>query len=220
MTFQNIHLGKLLKAFEMPENQLRTEIRSDIRGQLKSRTGSGGGDFYTPFWSDAKEHVAGVSDLRETTAARIEANPRSKGRLYPLLQEGFLRWWEDHRRSSNEDIILAEDRVVGLLDQEPAGGEVKIQNLMALDIGLFDQWNVYGYFNKDAALGHRVAQLGLWALQTGLPDVAQSTLRILDVRQGREFNFENVVLDGSEGEEFEYRYRIILQEWARLREEY
>jgi len=55
---------------------------------------SGGGHFYTPFWSDVKLHVQGIIDLKKSTQERVEKGTNKKN-LYPLLERGFLNCGTD-----------------------------------------------------------------------------------------------------------------------------
>ena len=82
-------------------------LKSDIRQEREKELGlakSGGGDFFGPFWTDAKDHIAGKSEIRERTPVRIQ-NLRNTKRLYPLLQIGFLKWWDEKRRWKNENTL-------------------------------------------------------------------------------------------------------------------
>ncbi len=88
MSFELIGLGKLLNAMYASNSQRITLLRGDIRSEIKKAEGFGnstGGDFYGPFWADAKRHVAGELDLRLTTIARIESN-KGRERLYTMLR--------------------------------------------------------------------------------------------------------------------------------------
>ncbi|WP_395616383.1 hypothetical protein, partial [Sphingorhabdus sp.] len=83
MSVRSISLRKLIKILFLPANRRVSEIRKDIREEIKrnqSFTGDGG-DFYAPFWSDAKNHVFGLSDLHASVADRIASNDR-RGNLY------------------------------------------------------------------------------------------------------------------------------------------
>jgi hypothetical protein len=59
-------LGKLLKAFYLPEAPRRSFLRADIRSEIQKESGTdlAGGDFHLPFWTDAKNHVRGLLDLK------------------------------------------------------------------------------------------------------------------------------------------------------------
>jgi hypothetical protein len=67
MALDRIHLRKLLKILFLEPNQRRSALRADIREELNREAGGegGGGDFYAPFWADAKAHVFGTRDLHE-----------------------------------------------------------------------------------------------------------------------------------------------------------
>lgn len=222
MSVHEIHLEKLLKVFGMNDRERVAVLREDIQNTIKKENGyprSSGGHFYVPFWSDAKLHVSRSGDLRDLTDARIEADKR-KSKLYPKLRDGFLQWWEERRRSVNEEIHLLEDRLASLLPFEAAGGTVKVENFLSFEVGSDRRFRVYGYFDKLHALSSENARLGLWALRAALPHIPDDELRILDVRQAREFSLKNCPLQGGEGEHFERCYHSILLEWKRLRSEY
>ena len=99
MSFELIGLGKLLNAMYATKadriSLLRTDIRTGIE-KAKGHSASKGGDFHIPFWADAKDHVAGELDLRVITEQRIAAH-KGPARLYPMLRDGFLLWWEETR---------------------------------------------------------------------------------------------------------------------------
>jgi hypothetical protein len=94
MSIEKIHLRKLLQLFYLPDNRRRSLLRADIRIDLNKALGetTDGGDFHGPFWADAKSHVAREVDLRIKIKERIESN-KGRARLYPLLADGFLSWW-------------------------------------------------------------------------------------------------------------------------------
>jgi len=112
MSLQKIHLRKLLQLFDAADGKRRALLRADIRDEMASAAGAekNGGDFYAPFWSDAKQHMGGASDLKLTTAARIELN-KGRERLYPELRDGFLLWWNKKRRWINEPFEPLEEKI-------------------------------------------------------------------------------------------------------------
>lgn len=59
MPLQNIHLRKFLKVGFSNASRRRSELRADIRQEIarEAQADSGGGDFYVPFWADAKAHA-------------------------------------------------------------------------------------------------------------------------------------------------------------------
>lgn len=73
MALDRIPLRKLLKILFLPPKQRRSELRKDIRDEIhrEASAEAGGGDFYAPFWADAKAHVFGTLDLRDAVNARI-----------------------------------------------------------------------------------------------------------------------------------------------------
>lgn len=99
MVLDRIHLKSLLQLFLVKEKLRSTRIRRDALQTMKRRDegADSGGDFHLTFWRDAKQHASGTHDLRVAT---VDAIRRAKGRarLYPLLQDGFLLWWNEKRR--------------------------------------------------------------------------------------------------------------------------
>lgn len=61
MSLRSIQLRKLLKILYLPQNRQVTALRGDIREEIAREVGDsgGGGDFYGPFWFDAKGHALG-----------------------------------------------------------------------------------------------------------------------------------------------------------------
>lgn len=107
MPLESISLRKLLKIGFATPNRRRAELRGIIRQDRAKAAGAAdeGGDFYAGFWADARAHVFGTQDLHESTAERVASN-RNRQRLYPLLRDGFLRWWSTYRRRTNEPFQL------------------------------------------------------------------------------------------------------------------
>ncbi len=105
MPLQNIHLRKFLKVGFSNASRRRSELRADIRQEIarEAQADSGGGDFYVPFWADAKAHALGTRDLRQAVRERIAANG-GRAALYPRLRDGFLQWWDERRRLTNAPV--------------------------------------------------------------------------------------------------------------------
>ena len=103
MSVRMIHLRKLLKLMYLAPNRRVSALRADIRDDIARESGDpgSGGDFYGPFWSDAKAHVFGSAYLPEMVQVRIAANS-GRANLYPQLRDGFLLWWNERRRWTNE----------------------------------------------------------------------------------------------------------------------
>lgn len=195
-------------------------LRSDIREDIAREAGiaEGGGDFYGPFWRDAKDHVFGLADLRQTTAVRIDANP-ARANLYPRLRDGFLVWWDKKRRWTNEPFRPA-DQVKAKFVLADLGATIKIDNILSVRDAHDEDHFVYPYFSPEPALQNEAGRLGLWVLGQALPAVHFEELRILDVIRGETFSEEKSPLKGDEGEVFYRRYIAALELYDKLRKEY
>lgn len=215
-----VHLGKLLKLLFLKPNARRREIRADIRAERRKERGevSGGGDFYASFWADAKNHVFGVGDLHDLVEDRINRN-RGRRNLYPQLQDGFLLWWNERRRWTNEPfqpgrVLKARFNFPGL----PA--TVKVDGILSVRDGLNVEHVIYPYFAPDPVLSDEAARFGLWLLAAALPTVSPEQIRILDVIRGQTFSLDRVPLHGDEEEGFRQQYAALLQQREVLRQEY
>ncbi|ODT10716.1 MAG: hypothetical protein ABS35_41880 [Kaistia sp. SCN 65-12] len=220
MALDRIHLRKLLQLMFLEPNKLRSAIRTDIRDELAKEDGTGGsgGDFYIPFWADAKSHVFAVADLHDLVEQRIAAN-RRRSNLYPLLRDGFLLWWNERRRWTNEPFQPGPS----LKAQVPfpsLRATVKVDSILSVRDGLDAEHAVYPYFVPDPELSENAARLGLWLLIRALPAYSPNEIRILDVIRGRTFSLDRTPLRGDEEEEFRRRYAAILQLRQELQEEY
>jgi hypothetical protein len=222
MSFDSIGLGKLLNALYASKSQrialLRTDIRNDIKRAKASSGKKKGGDFYVPFWADAKRHVAGKLDLRAVTPERTTKN-KTRERLYPLLSKGFLLWWEEKRRLRNVPFTLIDENVKARY-QAPGLGTVKVDNTLAFTVGEDGHRIVYGYFCEDPALSDEAARLGLWVMSQCIKGYALKDLRLLDVLQGRSFSALDTPLHGDEAALFAKKYGALLDEWRDLRAKY
>jgi len=221
MAISPIHLRKVLCLFEA-DTSLRTRIlRTDIRSVLAKEEGEdsdGGGDFHTPFWADAKEHVFGRADLHDRTKARIASN-KTRKRLYPLLRDGFLKWWNERRRWRNAPFdalprpVFARHPLAGL-------GIVKVEGLLGVGMGDGTGRYVYPYFAEDPSLSDELARLGLWLMSEALPKYRPDDFRILDVLRSRSFGLLDRPLRGDEPVLFANKYDAVVRDWHRLRSEY
>lgn len=133
MAINVIHLNTFLRLIYMPENKLISELRKDIRADLKRESGeatSGGGHFYMPFWSDVKSHVLGLSDLQDSTAARIAKDPGKKD-LYEKLEKGFSLLWD---RGSNQKVELIDKSPKGKYTIKEQDITLKVENIMGFTL--------------------------------------------------------------------------------------
>ncbi|WP_394654294.1 hypothetical protein [uncultured Sphingomonas sp.] len=221
MSMQSIHLRKLLKIMYLDGparvSALRADIRDDISRERDDREGSGG-DFYGPFWRDAKDHVFGASDLREQTRLRIARNNRRRN-LYEQLRDGFLLWWDERRRWTNEPFQRAGSiRTVKRLDGVDA--DIKFANVLAVRDGNDEEHFVYPYWFARPPLNNESARLGLWALCEAFPHINRGELRLLDVIRGQTYSLDRNPLRGDEAALFQRRFLLALNQWTQLRREY
>lgn len=217
MPLESISLRKLLKigfAEPSPRRSALRQIIRDDRPRLEDAAEKGG-DFYAPFWADAKAHVFGTLDLQQAVADRIADNWRRKT-LYNQLRDGFLRWWGDHRRRSNEPFQPGSSQrtryeVLSLASM------VKIDSILSIKDGLGARHYIYPYFFPRPELNEESAQLGLWLLTQALPDVPARDFRLLDVIRGRAFSIEQTPLKGNEEQRFLRMYAGLIKERDDLR---
>jgi hypothetical protein len=221
MTPKTIHLNKLLKLFQLSVRQLTSALRGELRNERDKLVGlkEGGGDFYGPFWSDAKLHVRGIIDLRIQTGARIEAS-KQREQLYPKLTAGFLAWFDELKRKTNKRVGWHEARVHNHYPFPDLDLTVKVDNLLALRIGDDDFRLVYPYFAKEPILSERWARVGLWAMGEALSEYSLTDMEILDVLRGRSFRGSRIFLKGDEEALFARKYAEVIYEWDDLRAEY
>lgn len=220
MSLEKIHLRKLLKILYLPPKQRRGELRKDIREEIDRLAGNeaGGGDFYAPFWADAKAHVFGQLDLRTAVESRIAVNGR-RDNLYPRLQEGFLLWWNRRRRWTNTPFRIG--RALKAHFQFPGlNATVKIDNILSVKDGLNVERVIYPYFSPDPELSDEAARLGLWLLVEAFPEIPKEEFRILDVIRGQTYSLDRNPLHGDEEAIFRRRYLQAMNERAILRDEY
>lgn len=221
MSLQNIHLRKIIKIMYLQGPRRVTALRSDIRDDIaRERDGpsDGGGDFYGPFWRDAKDHVFGISDLHSETDERIARNSRRMN-LYPQLRDGFLTWWNERRRWTNEpfrpaNAIRTTQRLRGV------DADIKFANILSVRDGQDDDHFVYPYWFLEPSLTDESARLCLWALTQAFPQVNPAEFRVLDVIRGQTYSLERSPLRGDEPEIFGRRHAAALRDWRSLREEY
>lgn len=221
MSVYNMTLNKLLKLYSLDDKKTITALREDIRAEVRKEKGldSDGGDFYVPFWSDAKDHVAGKLDLGEQTKVRVSDNPR-RAHLYPRLATGFLTWWLEKRRWSNLDFQFVAKSVNGHVDFADLNAHIRVGGLMSLKVGDESFRLIYPYFCKDSALQPETARIGLWLMQKALGNYPVDDMRILDVMRAKSFAVLDCPLQGNEAELFAAHFHRLTQKWNDLRTEY
>lgn len=215
----DIPLRKALRLFYAPQPLRRSILKEDIRLDRKKEEGgnrSRGGDFYLPFWSDVKQHIAGSNDLSEMTDARIRSNRRFK-RLYPLLKDGVIELLAAKLRWSNEPVQIVPKSVHGNLRFEGIGGIIRIHD--ALHARVRGQYTrvVYPYFSEEPALPEEGGRLGLWAMQCALSEIDPDDVRIIDILRRRFFSPQVTPLKGNEESVFKLNYTALIAEWEHLK---
>jgi hypothetical protein len=221
MSIRDIGLGRLLKFLASDEKStislLRGELRSERRKELEAS--SGGGDFYVPFWADAKAHVSQGLDLEVLTRLRI-AELKQRKVLYTLLTERFLEWFDDVKRGSNSLIGLADAEAHTRHAVPGFDLVIRVENNLVLDVGFGHLRIVAPYFAKSPRLTPTWARVGLWLMSEALADFDITEMEILDVLAGRSYEGRSLALKGDEQAIFEARYTELLAIWLELRPYY
>lgn len=220
MSLDKIHLRKLLQLIDASDAKRVALLRADIRAELNKEDGpsEGGGDFYIPFWADAKDFVAGGCDLKEETKSRIDSNPRRQ-RLYPKLQDGFLLWWNEKRRWINEPFGLVSENLSIHLPIAELKVVVKIENVLGLTTGEHSHRIIYPYFSEVPVLTEQSARLGLSLLRDAFPQYDPDSLRVLDIIRSTSFSLRDVPLVGHERDLLIGKYTKLIAERAKFRRE-
>lgn len=219
MSVLDIPLRKILTLFYAQPRLRRSKLKEDIRlDRIKEAGGtrSRGGDFYQPFWSDVRKHVAGEADLTTSIEARIEKNKAYK-RLYPPLKDGILDLLSAKLRWTNEPIEIIPESVHGNLQIDGVGGTVRIRD--ALHARVWGKYTrvVYPYFSEEPALSDEGGRLALWAMQRALGKLDPNDMRIVDVLRRTFFSPETTPLRGNEEEIFIANYKSLISDWERLK---
>ena len=218
MSIQIINLNKLLRLCTLPENKLITELKADLNAERKKLDGqkSGGGHFHHPWWDVAKDHVIGEADLSESLPYLVAAGI-NRDRLYPMLTEAFLSWFDEFRRSTNMAIGISEEEVHKHYVVPRLGLTVKVDNLLALRLGHDSHRLIYPYFSEWPALPQDWARVGLWLMRDALVEFDITQMEILDVLRSRSFRGSSVFLRGDEEAIFAAKYRHMLSLWTEFR---
>lgn len=221
MSLDVIGLSQLLQII-YASNARQTELlRRKVYSARKKAAGestSTGGDFYLPFWTDVKRHVAGEEHLRTATAARI-AKSKQVTRLYNALSDSFLVWWEEKRRQRNEPFTIIRDKVKARLQVDELGA-IKVENTLSITVGDDGHRIFYPYLCEEPALSDEAARLGLWVMSQAITGYALQDMRILDVMQGRSFSVIDTPLTGDEAEILRRRYVEAISAWQRVEAKY
>lgn len=171
-----------------------------------------------PFWSDVKKHISGDGDLARLTDDRIRANKSFK-RLYPLLKDGVVELLSAKLRWSNEPVEIIPQSVHGNLRIDDFGGTIRIRDALHARVRGEYTRVVYPYFSEEPALSEEGGRLGLWVMQQALIKLDADDMRIIDPLRKAFFSPQTTPLQGDEETVFRERYRSLLREWERLKDE-
>jgi hypothetical protein len=220
MSMQAIQLRKLLRIIYAPDRLRRKLLLDDIRTDARKDAGgnAGGNDFHKSFWASAKDHAAGRADIHDSIKGCIERSEQRK-RLYPLLEDGFLRWWNETRRWRNEPFEFLPEAPSGRFHIPELESVVKVENTMAFRVGDQSHRIVYPYFAEIPTLPAEGARLGLWVMHQAIPEYRDDELRILDVLRGASFATGDVPFKGDEHQAFLRNYKAVVDEWNKLKGE-
>ncbi|MEO5326094.1 hypothetical protein PV773_22515 [Mesorhizobium sp. CC13] len=221
MSVLDIPLRKVLQLFYASQTLQRSILKEDIRLDRRKEKGgnrSNGGDFYLPFWSDVKKHIAGDADLSELTEGRMRSNKRYK-RLYPLLKDGVFDLLSAKLRWSNEPVHIEPRSVHGSLQFGDLGGVIRINDALHARVRHEYTRVVYPYFSENPALPEEGGRLGLWAMQQALTALDPNDMRIIDILRRTFFSPQTTPLRGDEEVVFRKNYSLVIGEWERLKQE-
>jgi hypothetical protein len=217
MSILNVQLRKILQLFYANEPLRRSLLLRDIGSDARKEGGgkkSEGGDFYAPFWADAKGHVTGVADLTRQTEIRIAANPR-RARLYPLLRDASLNLFEERLRWTNKPPVIRIENLNGQLEIAEVAATVRVQNVWLARVGgdLGElSYLIYPYFSEAPSLPTEGARLGLWAMSEALSGQPLAYARLVDLLRQAPFSPAAYPLMGDERDIFVRRYRALILE--------
>jgi hypothetical protein len=223
MSILNIQLRKLLQLFYADDRLRRSLLLTDIRSDARKDGGgtrSTGGDFYGPFWADAKAHVAGTLDLTQQTEIRIAKNKR-RSRLYPLLRDASLHLFNERLRWSNKPLEIHLENLHGHFEIAEIAATVRLKDVMFARVrARLDErtYLIYPYFSEKPSLPDEGARLGLWAMSTALSDHPANHMRVVDLLPRALFSPTTHSLVGDEREILLRRYRALILERERLKE--
>ncbi|AOF98278.1 hypothetical protein [Sphingobium sp. RAC03] len=219
MAVEIIHLRKLLQLLYASPRDQQTLLRAEIRAEIAKENGvsGGGGDFYGPFWADARDHVFEINDLHLATDDRIARNNR-RARLYPILRDGFLKWWNEQRRWTNTPFESVRAPSGQLKFSEIL--TIKVDGIIAVKDATGTSRYIYPYFSETPALKNEGARISLWVFYRTFPGLDFNNFRILDVPRGRIYSPDRCYLEGDEAQILKQKYDNLWQMYVNLEEDY
>lgn len=220
MTIDKISLRKFLQLLGLPEAKRISEFRIIARRDKKRQEGvtdDTGPDFYSGFWSDAKSHVYGLSDLRDTTPVRIAAND-GRARLYPMLQDGFLTWWDERRRWQNAPFQKIPS-IKGQVDIG-TGAIIRLDNILSVKDSQGVDHHVYPYWCETPVIDEELATIAIQVLLKAFPEQDPNEIRILDTIRGVTYSVDRVDLGLVTWDDVKGRHRRLKSEYQKIRKTY
>jgi hypothetical protein len=217
MSILNVRLKNILQLFYADDRFRRSLLLADIRSYARKDgggNGSSGGDFYGPFWADAKSHANGALDLTSQTEERIARNKR-RARLYPLLKDAALELFNDRLRWVNEPREIRIDTLNGHFEIPEIAAKVRVENVMFARVGADvgeRNYLIYPYFSEKPSLPEEGARLGLWAMSTALSNYPPTHTRIVDLLRRALFSSATHPPVGDERDIFLRRYQALILE--------
>lgn len=220
MSLEKINLRKLLQFFVADARKQRSLLLADIRNERakETRESDDGGDFYSPFWADVKDHAAGRSNITEQTETRISKN-NTRARLYPQLRDSFIEIWNEKMRWRNEPYEFAPKSIKAQLLIRELGAIIKIENTASIIAWDGSRRIMYPYFYETPPLTDDSARLGFWALKEALPDYDMNDFRIIDFIRRNYTRPTDIGMRGDEKTQFIQRYRELLRQWRQLKKD-
>ncbi len=217
MSVESIHLRKLVQMLFAGEKHQLSLVRSDVRQDISRSLGdnSNGGDFYGPFWADVKDHVSGHADLRELTKYRISQN-RRRERLYPVLTDGFLTWWDEQRRWTNAPFEIVKSPSTHFKFNDIL--TIKLENFLSVEDDSGVRRYIYPYFYERPPLKNEAARISLWVMKRAFEALPFEKFRILDVPRGRIFSPDRCYLEGDEEEILKMRHLALWKLYVEVEE--
>lgn len=220
MSLDLINLRKALKFCMLDDDKAFSALRREAYEDRRriEFSGEGGGDFFGPFWSDAKAFATEGANLVAATESRVEAHG-GRSRLYPILCERFSQWWYQFERTINEPLIPLRETVHARRDFDDLDVTIKVDNLLAFQIDRDRHRLIYPYFSESPPLSQRWARVGLWVMTEVLEGFRGLDMVILDVQRGRSFSLREIDFRGDEEAIFMNRMAELRVFWDNILDE-
>ena len=220
MSIEKVHLRKLLDLLYADNRRRRKLLLEDIRRDKGKAAGGNDGarDFYGPFWAAAKAHASAEADITAQVEILVSRS-KQRARLYPILRDAFLEMWNEKMRWRNEPFEFVPRSVKAQLAVEEFGSTIKVENTAAVVTWDGSHRVIYPYFSEAPNLPEEGARIGFYVLSAALPDYRLDELRIVDFHRRAYLRPADVGMNGNEREIFMKRYRQLLDEWKKLRDE-